>query len=594
MIVTQNKPGWDDRSIRASIDGRVAFATAVFVLGAFAFVLLDRIGAPARLVAGAGPALAAAGLATIGFMLGATRVSSFVTAGRTTPGVYAGLAMAALGAGLMAPFSSPAPDGASLSALVTGFSVGLALAAIVIGPLLRKTGAFSIADLMAARFPSLTLRVGMALAISAIGLCTGLAGLSMAQRTLVQATALGQQASTFLAAGVVALIVVPGGMAGLTWSATGAAGLLIAGIATPLALMIASGDAIPLPLPGDHMAFEQALARMAQWRGGSSAPVGDETAIIMAMALGLGALGPLLAPLMTTPSKGEARSGGFMGLVWCAILALMALAVATASTLALQASVTGLRLTDLPPFLLEASAQGFVAICGAHPATIAQAREACAAAPTFAGALRPGDLGVTSEYLLLGLPGLSAYGAALPGLAMAGRMAIGLVLAAAGFLALATALGDGAFYLPHKPYALASRRLAATRFMLLCAIAGSAWLLGRQTTDPRLLIGVALGLSAVTIAPLLALALWPRAEGQDGAIALVTGLALAEAIILLAGEPMTIGLAAAAAVGGFAAAALVGFAVSFLHPADPTSEGAAFVHAMLHGHGDALRPDKGA
>ena len=114
------------------------------------------------------------------------------------------------------------------------------------------------------------------------------------------------------------------------------------------------------------------------------------------------------------------------------------------------------------------------------------------------------------------------------------------------------------------------------------------------TVDPRLLIAVALGLSAVAIAPLLALCLWPRAEGQDGTIGLVAGLAMAEAIILLSGQEPTLDVLASAAVIGCATAIAAGFGASFLHPADPTSEGAAFVHGMLHGEGDVLRPDQGA
>ena len=141
---------------------------------------------------------------------------------------------------------------------------------------------------------------------------------------------------------------------------------------------------------------------------------------------------------------------------------------------------------------------------------------------------------------------------------------------------------------------LTSRRLAATRLILLAAIAGCAAQLVSHQPDPRLLIGAALALSAVAVAPLLLLSLWARAQGLDGAIALVTGLAVTEAIILLAGEPAQVSLVAAASVAGFAAAVLAGFGASFLHPADPTSEAAAFVHGLLHGEGDVLRPDKGA
>ena len=591
MILTQTNRGWADGANRASIDGWATFATAAFLLGAGIFVLLDRIGAPERLVAALGPALALAGLATIGFMLRSMRISRFHAAGRATPGAYAGLAMAALGAGLAAPFAPPLPAGAPLGSVATGFGLGLALTALVTGPLLRKAGAFSIADLVAARFSSLTLRVGVTLAMGASGLCLGLGGLAMAQRGLVQATGLGSQASVLLAAFVVALIVSPGGMAGMVWAATGAAGLLIAGLAAPLALMIASGAAIPFPMIGDGAAFERALARMGQWGGGPEEASG---LIVVALAIGLAALAPLLAPLMTTPRTGEARRGGLVGLGWFALLALMALVGAAASALALQSGVAGLRPADLPAFLLEASGRGLVEICGRHPATIAQAREACGALPGVAGALRAFDVSASGDYLVLGLSRLSGFGVAFSGLAMAGLIAIALALSAAGFLAMATALGDDAFYRAHKAYALKSRRLAVTRLLLLCAIAGATILLMKGAPEPRWLVALALGLSDVTVGPLLLLTLWPRAEGLDGAIALITGLAVAEAIILLPGQTPDVEVLAGAAVGGFLAAIAAGFAASFLHPSDDTSPGAAFVHGLLHGEGDVLRPDREA
>ena len=594
MIVTQDNPGWEDGTDRTAIDGRVAFATAVFLLGSGMCVLLDRIGAPERLVVLLGPLIAAAGLATIGFALRSMRISSFYAAARSAPGGYAGLAMAGLAAALAAPLTPPVPMGLSLESLLMGLGMGLALAALGVGPLLRKTGAFSITDLLVARFPNLALRVGALLLVSLVGLCIGLGGLAMALRGLAQATGFAPLPCAILAAGLVALIVVPGGLAGLIWSAAAAAGLLIASIAAPLVVIIASGATIPLPMLGDPAAFAQAMARIEAWRTAASPAGGQDGLIMVAMALGLAALAPLLAPAIATHGPGEARRGGLMGLAWCAFIGLMALAVMAASALALQSGLTGLRVADVPPFLLEASGRGMINICGRNPATIAQVRAACEALPGFAGVLRTSDIAASGDYLLLGLAQLRGFGPALSGLAMAGRIAIALALSAAGFLTLATALGNDAFYRMREVSALTSSRLAVTRIILLGAIAGSANLLLRYGVDPRALIGLALGLSAVTVAPLLLLTLWPRATGQDAAIAVIAGLGMAEIILLFAGPAPDLGVFAGAAVTGFATATLAGLGASLLHAPDPTSPGEAFVHGFLHQDGDVLGPDKGA
>ena len=593
-MVTQDNPGWDDETSRAAIDGRAAFATAIFLFSLGVFILLDRIGAPERMVALLGPVIALIGLAALGFLLRSMRISSFHAAGRAAPGGYAGLAMAALAATLATPFTPPTPMGASIQALLLGLGMGLALAGLGVGPMLRKTGAFSMTDLLASRFPNMALKIGSLLFVSLASLCVGLAGLSMALQGLNQATAMGPVACAIFAAALVAVIVVPGGLAGLVWSATGAGGLLIAGVAAPLVVIIASGATIPLPVLGDRAAFAEAVARIEEWQSAVSLPGGHDRLIVVAIALGLGGLAPLLAPAIATQSPGEARRGGLMGLVCGGLLGLMALAVMAASALALQSELTGLRPADTPGFLLEASGRGVIWLCGRHPATLAQVREACEALPGFSGVLSSSDIVASGDYLLLGVTRLRGFGPAFSGLAMAGRISAALVLSAAGFLTLATALGHDAFYRMHAGAALSSRRLAVTRLILLVAIATSALLLLGVSVNPATLIGLALGLSAVTMAPLLLLTLWPRATGQDAAIALVAGVGVAEIALLLAGGSPSADLSAGAVVTGFVAALIAGVGASFLHSPDPTSPGEAFLHGLLHQDGDVLGPDKGA
>ena len=157
----------EDLLERAAIDGRVAFAVAAFLGGAGLVTLLDRVGVPEALVEALGPALALAGLAIIGVLLRSMRVSRFYAGGRAAPATYAGLAMAALAAGLFLPFLPPAEDALSLRRLMAGFVSGAILAALVSGPLLRKTGAFSIPDLIGARFPNVALRLGVIVVVSA-------------------------------------------------------------------------------------------------------------------------------------------------------------------------------------------------------------------------------------------------------------------------------------------------------------------------------------------------------------------------------------------------------------------------------------------
>lgn len=585
----------EDLLERAAIDGRVAFATAAFALAAGLVALLDRVGVPERLVAVLAPVAALSGLATLGLLLRSMRISRFYAGGRAVPAVYAGLALASLAAGLFMPFALAVPGGTSLTGLIVGFGAGLAVAALVTGPLLRKTGAFSVPDLLAARFPNLALRLGSVVVVAAVAILITLAGYEVAVSTLVLASGAERGTASFLVGLVLVMIVVPGGLAGVVWSATGAAGILLAGLGLPLAVLLAHGDKVPLPVLGDHELWERANALMAGWHAGGAPQPGHMSALlIVAIAIGVGVLAPLLSPAITCRDAGNAQRAGFAALVWSLVFVAGVAGTMAVAALTLDGGLVGLRPEGLPSFVYIASGKGLVTICGHAVADPAAARSACAAWPGFGGQLRPQDIAANGEYLILGLPELRRFDVAFSGLVEAGAAAVAIVLAAAGIEALATALGHDAFYRVRDTTALTSRRLAVTRAIMLVAIVAIGALLAVRPADPRSSIGLALAFSAAAIAPLLILSLWPRASSADATIALLAGLASAEVVILLGGGAPSIERLAASAVVACLFATLVGLISSLLRRDDPVSQGGAFVHGLLHGESDVLHPDKGA
>ena len=205
--------------------------------------------------------------------------------------------------------------------------------------------------------------------------------------------------------------------------------------------------------------------------------------------------------------------------------------------------------------------------------------------PGFRGLLRVQDIAANGDYLILGLPQLRQFGVAFSGLVEAGAVAVALVVAAAGIEALGTALGHDAFYRVRDTRALTSRQLAVTRAIMLVAIAAIGVLLRLfRSIDPPAAIGLALALSAAAIAPLLILSLWPRATSADALLALLAGLAGAEAVIVVGGSATpSIDRLAAAAVITCVIATPAGFTVSLLRRNDPVTQGGAFVQGVLHG-----------
>ena len=141
------------------------------------------------------------------------RISRFYAGQRAIPPQYAGLAAAALASALLLPFLPPNanPQSAAQTApmvIMIGLGAGFALAFCGSGPLLRKTGAFSIADLVAGRFPHSSARLLAACVCAIAAALVTMAGLAGAADGLVQVVGLSREAALVAACFVVLAIAV--------------------------------------------------------------------------------------------------------------------------------------------------------------------------------------------------------------------------------------------------------------------------------------------------------------------------------------------------------------------------------------------------
>jgi cation/acetate symporter len=582
----------EDLFERASIDGRVAFAVAAFALAAGLVALLDRVGVPERIVGILGPIFVLGGLAVVGLLLHSMRVSRFHAAGRAVPAPYAGLAFMALSTGLFLPFLPPVPGGASLTGLLTGFGLGYLLAALVTGPLLRKTGAFSLPDLLTARFPQLGLRLGAIAVVGAVAVLVTIAGYESAVRGLVNALAMPRGFACVLVAVILLLVVVPGGVSGVVWAATGAAGILLASLLLPLALLILRGEPLPLPGIGQRALWDDALAHMVAWHGATPAAFSSTgVLLIAAIAIGVAALGPLLSPAMTCNDASAARRAGLSSLTWWLSLIAIVAATMAYSALAVENTFVGSAADALPAYAYRAAARGLLTICGQAAPGPEAALAACKAAAGYAGSLRPQDIVVSGGWLVAGLSELRGFSVAFSGLVAAGLIAVGVMLAASGIQVLGTAVGHDMFYRVRDTTALTSRRLAATRLTMTLAIIVLCGVLMQVTIYPAAMIGMAIVFSAAAVAPLMALALWPRVSAPAASLALLAGLCTAGGIIALGGDLPSIERLAASALAGCFVALLVGVATSLRRSRDQSRTGRLFVEGVLHGEGEILNTD---
>lgn len=582
-----------ERQGGAGIEGRVAFVAAALFLAGALVVVIDRVGAPARLVTTLGPAIAMAGLFALGILLQTMRLSHFYAAGRLMPAKYVGLAMAGLALALVPPMLPPGPPGGLHAPMLAGLAMGLILAGFLTGPLLRKSAAYSLPDLFGLRFENPAVRSVSALLVAAACGFAALAGFDGAVRGLEESLGMTRFAGALLAGLLVLMIVAPGGLAGGAWAAAVATFVASLALLIPLVVLVATGSQMPIPFVGQTDLWTEAMSRMALWATPVHHSAWTAATVFAAVAVGVAAFAPLLSPMIACRGGRSSSRAGAVGVVWFALLAAALLGGMAFSILGLEALASGRRPEDLPDFLYAASGKGLITICGQHVATPRAAALLCAGAENFSGRIGLDHLWSTGRYLITGVPELSRLSLAITALVSAGYIALALALATAGVHACATALGRDLLLAAWRGPGLVSRRIAGARLMTFALVVASVYLVTAAPFSPQSLLALAILLSACAVAPLLLLSAWSRAVAMDAAIALGAGLCAATATIILAvsnGVFQTETMAAGA-LAGFLLATLLGFASSLRRKESETRPGRIFVEGLLYGDGETSRAD---
>ncbi len=586
----------DEKRARAAVEGRVAFVAAALFLAGALVVVIDRVGAPARLVTVLSPVIVMGGLVVLGFLAQAIRVFNFYAAGRLMPQKYVGLAMAGLAAALIPPMLPPGPPGGVHAAMLAGLVVGLGMAGFLSGPMLRKSGAFSLPDLFGMRFESSAMRAASAVTVAIACGLVALAGFDGAIRSLQEALGLAAGPVAVVVGFLVFTIVAPGGLSGSAWGAAISAFVLSLALLLPLAILSATGSPLPAPVIGRADLWAEAVARMSIWNPPVKASLLQFSATAAAVALGIAAMAPLLSPMIASRSTRSKGRAGVMALGWFVVLA-SAMAVGMAiSALALDALVVGQRADALPTFLYVASDKGLVTICGHAAAAPRAATLLCSGAENYSGLMGLENVWASGRFLPTGLPELGRFSLAISGLVNAGYLAIALALAAAGVQTCATALAHDLLFATRQGRALASRRLAAGRFIMVALSLGMVYLASTAPQAPQNLLALAILLSAAIIAPLLLLSAWSRATASDAALALGASACAVVTTIAFAWRDggFQMEIIASGALAGFFVAIGAGFISSLRRKESETRPGRIFVEGLLYGDGEIMGADRGA
>lgn len=547
------------------VAGGAAFTIGAFGLVVGVLVVLQRVGAADPLLRVLGTALPIVMIAVVAAGAATMRLSRFMAGSRMMPATGLGMATAGVCAGLA--FGLVKAAGSDPTGALVALAGGLALAAVGVGPLLHRRAAASLPALLIGRFEAPAVRWCVVAAAAFAALLAALAGVEIAVRGLAAGTGLARSQAVTLAALLVAAVALPGGIGGLGWAAAAGGGIAIATFGLTVTASVAPHFRVPLPFAGDPAGWASAVTRLAAWHDGPPV-LGRAPAGIWTLALGLAVLLPLLVPpVLAPPSSGSARRAGIVALLVAGVLAALAAATAALTILAMDPAAIGPDPERFPPGIYDASRDGLATVCGGFPATPAAARQACATAATAAAAgpdIRPTDRG-----LLVGLPRVRGLGGAFAGLTEGAVACLGIVLAAAGLLAAAATLTSDGLFGAADSRVSASARMAATRALCLGGVLLLAIVAHSGPLAPERLAVLAGGIGCGVLAPLVGLALWPRASTGSALASLVASLLAGGSALLTSGDAASIPALTSATAGAFLAAVVAAGIFTLLLPSAP-------------------------
>ena len=483
--------------------------------------------------------------AVIGVMTRTAQVSEYYVAGRRVPAFYNGMATgadwmsAASFVGMAGTLFLLGYDGL---AWVLGWTGGFVLVSILIGPYLRKFGAYTVPDFMSFRFGGNFARF---LAVVVLVCCSFTYVTAQIFGTgLIASRFLGMQFEVAVFVGLVGILLCAmlGGMRAVTWTQIAQYIVLIVAYLTPIIILSTMKYGVPIPQLMYGQALLEITAREAQMvQQGlatlcSAAACGPGTlkphltpflnytplnffGIIFCMMVGTASLPHILMRYFTTPSVREARVSVGWSLFFIFLLYFSAPAYAAFSKLEVYTNIIGSNVASLKPWIFQWGELGLIQICGRNAATLDAAIAACKAIANHPGVIRFQDFGINTDVIVLSTPEIAGLPYVISGLVAAGGLAAALSTADGLLLAIANALSHDIYYKMLSPNAPTVRRLAVARVLLFFVAVAAAATASTRPSDILAMVGWAFSLAMAGNFPALVMGIWWKRATTAGAIA---------------------------------------------------------------------------
>jgi cation/acetate symporter len=498
--------------------------------------LLELAGVPNKILGYLFVGFTIAVYAVIGVMTRTAQISEYYVAGRRVPAFYNGMATgadwmsAASFVGMAGTLFLLGYDGLTW---VLGWTGGYVLVAILIGPYLRKFGAYTVPDFMAFRFGG---NVARMIAVIVLVCCSFTYVTAQVYGTgIIASRFLGMPFELAVFAGLAGILLCSmlGGMRAVTWTQIAQYIVLIIAYLTPIVILSTKHYGIPIPELTYGRAIAEITAReqeMLQTGLATAAALKPHIqpfinysplnffAIMFCMMVGTASLPHILMRYFTTPSVREARQSVAWSLFFIFLLYFSAPAYAAFSKLEVYTNVIGRDLTAVRPWLFTWGELGLIQICGKNAVSIDAIVEACKAVAGHPGVVRLQDFIINTDVIVLSTPEIAGLPYVISGLVAAGGLAAALSTADGLLLAIANALSHDIYYKMLDPNAPTIRRLTVARVLLFFVAVAAASLAATKPGDILAMVGWAFSLAMAGNFPALVMGIWWKRTTATGAV----------------------------------------------------------------------------